>query len=349
MSQPDSPQLLDVLLLDRYMAGELSPDERADVDAWLARDLAHVSRLETLRSLGQAPTGAASLDMEQAWARVSSSMAHGLAVQTPAPAARMWDVRRGVTRVMPRGALRRVAFYMIAGAALALVIGGVRVGMPHLGSRGRVAMSTYVTANGQRANITLPDGSTVALGVASRLDVPGDYLAGHHTVRLSGEALVAVAHHDGVPFTIVAGDATTRVLGTSFLVRHYATDTTTIVAVRDGKVAVHASSVQSVVLTAARMLEVGRGGSVRLQQADPAVFGFATGVMALDGVPLQDAIVELDRWYDADIRLGDPTLATHRITGGFMAGSLADVASALEWTFHMRVVRDGRVLTLYPR
>ncbi|HXC24982.1 MAG TPA: FecR domain-containing protein, partial [Gemmatimonadaceae bacterium] len=67
------------------------------------------------------------------------------------------------------------------------------------------------------------------------------------------------------------------------------------------------------------------------------------------GLPLPAAIVELDRWFDADIRLGDPMLEKQRIKGEFAAGSLADLSAILELTYNVRVVRDGRVLTLYPR
>jgi ferric-dicitrate binding protein FerR (iron transport regulator) len=204
-------------------------------------------------------------------------------------------------------------------------------------------MSTYATGNGQRATISLPDGSTVVLNVASRLDVPSDYANGNHALRLTGEGLFTVAHHRGVPFTVTAGQTTTRVLGTSFVVRRYAQDTAVIVAVKDGKVAVG-----SAIATAQRMITVGANGIARVQDVDPARFTFANGVLTLGVRSLSDAIPELNRWYDADIRLADPAIGAQRIKGSFTAGSLADLADILTLTFDVRVVRDGNVLTLYP-
>ena len=206
------------------------------------------------------------------------------------------------------------------------------------------AVSTYTTLNGERANITLPDGSTVALNVASRLEVPVDYAAGNHTMHLMGEALFTVMHHEGMPVTVIAGATTARVLGTSFAVRHYATDTTTVVAVRDGKVAVG-----NVVVTAARLVEVAPHGAQRLRSADPAQFGFTTGVLKLSSMPLSRAVTELDRWYAADIRLGDTSFAKIPIKGKFLAGSLSQLAEILAFQLDARVVRDGRVLTLYSK
>ena len=206
------------------------------------------------------------------------------------------------------------------------------------------AVSMYTTLSGERANITLPDGSTVALNVASRLEVPIDYAAGNHTMHLMGEALFTVRHHEGMPVTVIAGATTARVLGTSFAVRHYATDTTTTVAVRDGKVAVG-----RVVVTAARLLEVTPHDALRLRAANPAQFGFTAGVLKLNNMPLSRAVAELDRWYAADIRLGDSSFAKIPIEGKFVAGSLSALAEILTLGLDARVVRDGRVLTLYPK
>jgi len=202
----------------------------------------------------------------------------------------------------------------------------------------------YTTANGQRANITLPDGSTVALNVASRLEVAPDFAAGNRAVRLIGEALFTVSHAGGSPFTVSAGTTTARVLGTSLMVRHYATDSTTVVAVRDGRVSVH-----SLVLGAAQQVAVQPNGVLLRGTADPARFTFAAGTLTLDGLTLPQAIPELNRWYDVDIRMGDASLAARGVGGKFAAGSVTDLVAILEWTLDVRAVREGRRLTLYPR
>jgi len=205
-------------------------------------------------------------------------------------------------------------------------------------------MMTYTTGNGERATISLPDGGTVALNVASRLEVPMDYMAGHHTVRLVGEGLFTASHHEGAPLTVITDGATARVLGTSFVVRRYATDTSAIVAVRDGKVAVGTT-----VVTANQLAEVGRNGMAHLRVSDGSPFTFATGTLTIDGLLLPAAIVELNRWYDADIRLGDPVLASRHVNATFGMGSLNDLAENLGSLYDVQVVRDGRVLTLNPK
>jgi ferric-dicitrate binding protein FerR (iron transport regulator) len=216
---------------------------------------------------------------------------------------------------------------------------GVRQNRPSSAS-----VLSYATNPGQRATITLPDGSIVSLGVASRLDVSANYGHGHREVRLQGEALFNVAPRTQAPFVVMTDSTPVRVLGTSFVVRDYATDSAVLVAVRQGKVAVH-----SVVVAAQQEVEVNHQHVGRVHPVRLGRFSFATGVLTLTDMPLASAIPELNRWYAADIRLGDPQLSAHRISAKLPAGSLTDLAAILETTFHVRVVREGQVLTLYPR
>jgi ferric-dicitrate binding protein FerR (iron transport regulator) len=205
--------------------------------------------------------------------------------------------------------------------------------------------STYSTANGQRATITLPDGSIVALNVGSRIQVPTDYASGNRALHLTGEALFTVVPSDASPFTVVAGPSTTRVLGTSFLVRHYPTDTVATIAVQHGKV-----MVDSTVVVAAQQLSVGWNSRSVVRPVNASPFSFVAGVLTFDETPLGEAIPVLSRWYDIEIRLADSSLATRRITGDFGAGSSAHFTSIVLGAFNdIGVTQDGRILTLYQR
>ena len=335
-SEPMRADDLEWRLVDGYLAGELTGDDAAYVDRWLDAHPAQRMELEQIRHRITVPHRAPQIDSTAMMARLWHRL------QEPRAAAR---AQRGVLYPEQGVSRSRTLWVALAGmavAAAALILWTGRGAYSR--SHAATSVATYVTGRGERANITLYDGTTVALNVASRLEVPADYPAGNHTLHLSGEALFSVLHHAGRPVTVIAGGAAARVLGTSFVVRHYAADTTTVVAVRDGKVAVRSS-----VLTASQQAVIGEGGAVRVQRADPSLFGFATGVLTFNGMPVPEAILELDRWYDADIRLGDSSLATRRVAGEYAAGSLADLTAYLEMMFNVRVVRHGRVLTLYQR
>jgi transmembrane sensor len=341
-------------VLDRYLAGECTAAEAALVREWLLMDpqehqlmLADIQRIRNVVKHRPQVRSADSM-----WRNVAHELSVMVSSNRPSLASHaVSQIREQRKIVLPQRAIfktypRRRGMWSVATALLlGLVVLGIgrSIGTRH-GHRATAQSSLiYTTGNGERANITLPDGGTVALNVASRLEVPLDYMSGDRTVWLTGEGLFTIPHHDRVPLTVRTDVAVVRVLGTSFVVRRYATDTATLVAVREGKV-----MVDGAVVTAAHLVEVGHNGVSPVRLSDETPFMFATGVLTLNGVSLLDAIPELDRWYGADIRLGSPTLATHHLKGEFAAGSLADLGM-LEFALGVRVVREGRVLTLYPR
>ncbi len=318
----DQPLAMEIV--EHLCDDSATPEERAKAKAWFAAE----ERFEGWKTPSPAEIA------QRAAAVVRRAESRGTA-----------ESKTSSGRTSPRAAW--YAMVPALGLAVMLVLGITTWLSPDGLFRSRSAnsqASIYTTGNGERASITLPDGSRVTLHVASRLEIPADYAYGNRTVRLDGAAMFLVTHNVGTPFTVVAGPSTTRVLGTSFLVRHYATDTAATVAVRDGRV-----SVGSVILAASQQATVTMENAPRVTKANPEQFNFARGVLTLNGVPLRDAVPDLRRWYDADIRIGDPSLDVRRLTAEFTSGSIAELAEILEMALDIRVVRTGRILTLYPR
>jgi ferric-dicitrate binding protein FerR (iron transport regulator) len=331
-----------------YFAQELDPDEVTATEQWIDESPTRqqfVNDLRRSRLDFGTDTTAGALDLPARVDALSRSLAEmrdrerqsrGGARVLRTRGAHRFRGTRAVQWVMP------YAFASIIIAVLGLVVGRYWQ-VSRLSAHQDIAPVVYTTAKGQRANIMLSDGSRVILSVDSRLEVPADYSRGDRTLHLTGEALFSVVHRSKSAFTVLSGGVPARVLGTRFVVRHYPDDTITTVAVRDGRVAV-----RSVVLAANQEVAVHDGGDARVRPARPSVFSFADGVLTIDDTVLPNAIAMLDRWYDADIRLGTPSLATQHISGKFATGSLADVTTILQ-LMGVRVVRDGRVLTLYAR
>ena len=354
---------MDLQLLERYCSGVASSAEAVQIDTWLQthpeQRIWYEQFRAKIRQSDFAPMSAP--EREAAWASIVCAATRqcpetvdALAWVAPHAAAsvsmpRPTTAKGGghILRAMPRALLVwRKATYTAAAMAFAvvLVVVGRRSASWRLEGGKTVASTTYATRRGERADITLPDGSAATLNVASRLQVPADFAAGNHTVILTGEAVFHVLHHSANPFTVITGQTPTKVLGTTFLVRRYPTDTATTVSVRDGKVAV-----RSVVVSARQQVMVSDHGRLQVRTADLAQFSFANGVLTLDGVAMPQAILELDRWYDADIRVGDPAVLRHVLDATFAAGSLSDLSDVLTLALNVRVVRNGRVLTLYTR
>jgi transmembrane sensor len=345
---PSGDPTSDGAVLDRFFSGESVPAERALVQEWIARTPGAETRIAAFRYVAEAPAiGMSAHGSTQLWSAFRTRLQDGHNNRMARTVRESHIHSAGetpTTRPMHPWLPKSVQYVLGGVVATVLIVAsvlGIRSASPVVMP---LAVSVYTTGPGERATVLLADSTTVVLNVDSRLEVPIDYASGNRNVRLKGEALFSVSHHHGTPFTVAAGPSVTRVLGTTFAVRHYETDRLARVTVRDGKVAV-----RDVVLTAQQQAQVGANGQPIVGPAQREQLTFASGVLSLPRTPLSAAIADLNRWYDADIRIGDPQLASRDIRGEFVSGSLAELADILQLAFDIRVVREGRTLTLYAR
>src|SRR5262249_49672936 len=139
-------------------------------------------------------------------------------------------------------------------------------------------------------------------------------------------------------------------LGTRFVVRAYAADSGVEVAVTSG--AVSLSGPRS-----ALDLQAGEAGRVSPAGIVSAVAHARTasdtawidGRLGFAEEPLGDVALELERWFDVEIRISDSTLARRRVSAVYNNPSLTGVVEALATTFDARVARTGRVVTISLR
>lgn len=101
-----------------------------------------------------------------------------------------------------------------------------------------VVMENIVNPDDKPLSITLPDGSTVLLEKNSEITYSKDFTATNREINLKGEALFDVVRDTTRPFLVYAGETTTRVLGTSFIVRAFEGEEEVKVDVLRGKVMV---------------------------------------------------------------------------------------------------------------
>jgi transmembrane sensor len=207
----------------------------------------------------------------------------------------------------------------------------------------------YATVAGQRATITLPDGSTAMLAPQSRLRY--DYRtgsSGERAVRLDGEALFTVTKATATPFTVYAGDVSTRVLGTTFGVRRYTGDNVTSVVVVSGRVFTRGPS-GSVALSAG---ESARVTDSTVSTADLDVrshTAWTRGELIFSRTPVPTMLATLSRWYGYEFRLADSTLATRHVTAVFKASAMRETLSELEELLEVTMRFDGKTVTLRAR
>jgi ferric-dicitrate binding protein FerR (iron transport regulator) len=370
MSEPNT---ISSTLLDGYLAGTATSDEVAQVQVWMHANPDHRDLVAMLASADavadaspQAPVANwGQIDTDQAkralFTMIGASEVTTLPMtldQKPRdtrglPSDRSLPATSGATRSTPRWSFRQ--FFNAAAAspprvaatllllAVATVggVGGLVLGRSH-GSPTSNAMMTYSTGNAQHATIQFADGSRVILNVASRIQVPENFSQGNRVIHLTGEAYFDVAHADRSPFVVHAQGAKVRVLGTQFGVRAYQ-ESPLQVAVQSGRVAMNDS-----VLNARDIASARTDGTVSIHrnQSVDAMLSFTTARLVLNGVMLRDAIADLNRWYDVDVRIADPAIGAIPIYAILRMGSIGDLTEILRNTFNVSVMQQGRVLTL---
>jgi transmembrane sensor len=339
---------IDWQLLERYLAGEATPEERERVEAWLAEDPEHWTQLNALRdAIAQAALSKPAVEQakSEVWARLQGEV--GRAGETePARSAR----RLGLA--LP--ARRWSTGAQIAAAALLTAVGAAAVGalLFRAGShKAAPAFRVATTARGQRATFRLPDGTHVMLGVASRLRYPTSFDGGSRELSLEGEAYFEVVHDEQRPFVVRAGDLVARDIGTEFTVRAYPDEVRSRVVVRQGRVAVRAAGAAGAperVVAAGQLGGLRRGEEPVVERADTAaLFAWTQGRLVFDRTPLRDALPQLGRWFDLDFRLADSALGGVPLTATLTTHPTPDVLDNLAASLGLRQRRVGRVVTLY--
>lgn len=88
-----------------------------------------------------------------------------------------------------------------------------------------IAQEYSVSADkGERASVTLPDGTKVYLNAKSTLSYPASFSLKERTVRLTGEAYFEVKHNASTPFIVKTAEVRIKVLGTTFNLYAYPDD-----------------------------------------------------------------------------------------------------------------------------
>jgi transmembrane sensor len=303
--------------LGRYLAGELSPDEAAAVRRWLEEHPSDARFVAALDAHSEAPSMSQS-DIETALRRVKTRM------HAASPSS--WR-----------------SYAVFAAAAAVIVVAGVLVTRRTTPDRRVVvAARTYTTQIGERRDILLTDGTQVTLGPATRLVVRG------RDVELSGEALFSVVHDRKRPFTVHAGDAVIRDIGTEFTV-HSDSGEAVRVVVSEGAVQL-AHGQDSVTLAPGDVGVVETSGRVAASPgaATDDDLAWTLGRLVFRNASVPELVADLRRWYGVELRVTDTALLRRHFTGSFGREPANRVVDVIALALGARVDRSGDTTFIRP-
>jgi ferric-dicitrate binding protein FerR (iron transport regulator) len=208
---------------------------------------------------------------------------------------------------------------------------------------------TYTTATRERATMRLPDGTQVTLAPNTSVTVDAGFGVTNRSLHLTGQAYFAVVAGAAHPFVVHTGDIATRVLGTTFTVRHYASDREVVVAVQSGKVVTGWRT--PVVLTRDMLAHVTDSTVTVAAGADLREYlEWTQGHLVFNNVRAAELVKVLGQWYGLTFRFADSTLQSHPLTGAFDDRyPQQEVLQNLQLLLGVQMQFDGNTVTLISR
>jgi transmembrane sensor len=178
------------------------------------------------------------------------------------------------------------------------------------------AWNTLTVPAGKSYSFQLADGSKVWMNSVSELRFPLLFTRSERIVTLKGEAFFKVAHRASQPFMVQVNGLTVKALGTEFNIKSYNGESTFISLV-NGSVSIENAKGEQITLSPGEAVEVADRNS-KLQKGsfdETTVLGWMQGLYYFRNEQLQQIAIVAERWFDINVQLKDPSLATLHFSG----------------------------------
>jgi transmembrane sensor len=320
-------------ILERYRAGESTPEDRAFLESWylthnqtppyLMQDQERVQDVDSVWALIQPHQIAPKINL---WYRVSAAAAILIFLSIG-----IYFLGRKNSQVQTNTIVKNDALPGTTKATLTLADGQKVI----LGDKitGRLAdqagviitkssngeliyslsavnsnvqrskqFNELATARGEQYQVVLPDGTHVWLNAASALKYPVAFSGKQRVVELTGEAYFEVAHNKAMPFKVRTSQQEVQVLGTHFNVSAYSDEKITATTLMQGSVRVTSAAEHKniIIKPGQQSLVGGTGMQVRQVDTEEAI-AWKDGYFLFNNENLGSIMRKISRWYNVKV------------------------------------------------
>ena len=204
---------------------------------------------------------------------------------------------------------------------------------------------------GQKASITLPDGSKVWLNSLSELTYNSDFNTEKRELLLDGEAYFEVASNPDKPFVVRSNEITVEALGTAFGVKAYTDDVSVSSILMHGKVRVTTPN-GTIILKPNERIQYDRElATTRQSSVTNAVdfTGWIHNELRFENESLYEITRNIQRIYNVEIIFSTERLKKLRYTGTVDNNSLESVLNLISLTSPVSFKIDGQKVILLER
>lgn len=268
-------------LLEKYLAGTSSPQEKAIIEEWFEKggniskrdlELTEQNRLQLLDRIH-----------ERQHSHLSTT-----------------DTQKSKLRILFTGSRAAAVWTAI------LITAGIATWKSGLirplfqNNESLIAYKMIQTGKGEVKQFLLPDGSVIMLNANSRLEYHPSFTE-HRQIRLYGEALFTVTKDKDHPFTVNTSDSlATTVLGTRFNIQSYDKSQETRITVVSGIVAVNKGNQSLDTLTrsqAIRYQKTSKAFTVARDVNTESITGWTKGEWDFDNLRFNDLAILLQNHF----------------------------------------------------
>lgn len=373
MKDPIQPERID-LLAKKWQDGTISQQERKEFEAWYAEfddQLVEVEASETieqaeLRYYRQiaARAGIRPAKPSVLWPRIASIAAAVVFMvfgvyffrgnKAPVPAAEVASAFGGDVAPGKNSAVLTLASgkqIVLSESKSGVVVGsGSEIAyedgsavLPAGAAGSGAELATISTPAGGKYDITLPDGTKVALNAASTLSFPSSFLGlVNRKVELRGEGYFAVAKDKHHPFIVQTASQRVEVLGTHFNVNAYTDEPATVTTLEEGSVKVSADGDLSAKLVPGEQSSFSVG-AIKVSAADlEENLAWKNGDFVFNDEPIEDVLRKVARWYDVEVVYEDGVPSGTFYAKVSRTKNISQVLRALELTKLVHFKVEGR-------
>lgn len=203
------------------------------------------------------------------------------------------------------------------------------------------------TRPGERAALTLTDGSKATLAGDSKLRIPASFGDPVRAVALEGAASFTVQGTGAKAFHVSTGQGMLTATGTAFDVRAFPAEARTLVRVREGTVTAKLGETTRT-LNAGDVVDLRPDGSLREVSAATreTAFAWADGRLVLRERPLREALGEIHRFLGLTLVVPDAALLARPVSADVELGATRALLADLEKSGRLAFGYEGQRMVL---
>lgn len=314
-------------LIAKYLAGEASQEESAQVLAWQKQSDENRLYVEQFNRIFNHASDLGELqefDTDAAWLRVRSRLSKDTKVVQLPPQKNNMSL-----------------YWKIAAGLLLTVLAGVYFLRQPMDSGAALVVASHT----ETVSDTLPDGSNVFLNKQSSIRYVYNKKADERRVHLKGEAYFDVKHDEKSKFVIDIDGVLIRDIGTAFNVKAPEGSNTIEVFVNEGEVMFYTENDSGLYLRAgARGVYDKQVKKFTIEEPEVNVLAYKTRVFNFNNVELAQVVRQLNAVYAKQIEFS-PSLRFCRLTVSFNNEPLEEVIAIIIETLGLKAIEsNGKIL-----